>query len=112
MALLSLQLRAFRNYRSLELKFQNEITVFTGKNGIGKTSILEAVALLGSGRSFRAAKNENFVLKGQELAQISGEVEANGLAHQLKIRIYPQGKKVFVDQKLAKSTESLPSILP
>ncbi len=50
MALTSLQLRQFRNYRELHLRLHPEITVFTGKNGIGKTTILEAVSILGSGR--------------------------------------------------------------
>lgn len=112
MALKTLQLRSFRNYRQLDLALNQEITVFTGSNGVGKTTILEAVSLLGSGRSFRAAKNSDFIHKNDEAALIRGSVEESGLQTDLEVRIYPQGKKVFVDNKLAKSNKSLVNLLP
>jgi DNA replication and repair protein RecF len=112
MSIQSLELRFFRNYRSLHLNLNNQITVFTGKNGIGKTTILEAIALLGSGRTFRNAKNTDFILHREETAIIRGKVETAGLATDLEIRIYPQGKKVFVDNKLAKSTKQLFDLIP
>ena len=112
MPLRSLQLRSFRNYRVLELTIAPEITVFTGSNGVGKTTILEAISLLGSGRSFRAAKNSDFIHKNEEAALIKGAVENSGLHTDLEVRIYPQGKKIFVDEKLAKSTQSLYQLLP
>jgi DNA replication and repair protein RecF len=112
MPLRSLKLHSFRNYRRLELAIGEGITVFTGGNGIGKTTILEAVSLLGSGRSFRAAKNIDFILKSEEQAFIQGSLEQSGLHTDLEVRIYPQGKKIFVDSKLAKSTKILFDLLP
>jgi DNA replication and repair protein RecF len=112
MALKSLSLRSFRNYSELQLSLQSEITVFTGSNGIGKTSILEAICILGSGRSFRNGKNADFIKKNEEAAYISGEVSNLGLETNIKVRIYPQGKKIFLDDKLAKSTEKLWELLP
>ncbi len=112
MLLRSIQLRSFRNYRELQLVLNPEITVFTGKNGIGKTSVLEAISILGSGRSFRNGKNADFIKKGEEAAYISGEANSSGLETQIKVRIYPQGKKVYLDDKLAKSTQSLLELLP
>lgn len=112
MSLRSIHLRGFRNYRELSLSLNSGITVFTGKNGIGKTSVLEAISILGSGRSFRNGKNLDFIKKGEEAAHISGEVNSSGLETQIKVRIYPQGKKIFLDDKLAKSTNSLLELLP
>lgn len=112
MPLSSLQLRSFRNYRFLELSLSPEITVFTGSNGIGKTTILEAISLIGSGRSFRAAKNADLIHKCGEVAFIKGRIDNAGLQNDVEVRIYPQGKKVFVDEKLAKSTKPLLSLLP
>ncbi len=112
MALSSLKLRSFRNHRELELSFAKDITVITGKNGIGKTSILEAISLLGSARSFRNARNQDFIHTGEELSQISGDIFSGPLFTNIKIRIYPQGKKVFLDDKLAKSNEPLLALLP
>ncbi len=112
MALGSLQLRHFRNYRHLDLDLSSGITIFTGNNGIGKTSILESVCLLGSGRSFRAAKNSDFIHKTEEFSVIKGVVDQKGLITEIEIRIYPTGKKVFLDQKHAKTTTSLLELLP
>lgn len=113
MSLKSLQLRGFRNYRELSLPaLHPEITVFTGRNGIGKTTILEAISILGSGRTFRNGKNSDLIRKGEEMGFIGGVVEDLGLETHVKVRIYPQGKKIFLDDKLAKSTEKLLDILP
>jgi DNA replication and repair protein RecF len=113
MSLKSLQLRGFRNYRELSLpSIPDGITVFTGRNGIGKTTILEAVSILGSGRTFRNGKNSDLIHKGDEVGYIAGSIEHLGLETGVKVRIYPQGKKIFLDDKLAKSTEKLLDLLP
>jgi DNA replication and repair protein RecF len=113
MSLKSLSLRSFRNYRELSLpSLHSEITVFTGSNGIGKTTILEAISILGSGRTFRNGKNSDLIRKKEEMSFIGGVVENLGLETHVKVRIYPQGKKIFLNDKLAKSTEKLLDLLP
>tara|TARA_B100000029_G_scaffold503741_1_gene581276 strand:+ start:900 stop:1910 length:1011 start_codon:yes stop_codon:yes gene_type:complete len=67
------------NYRSLStttVEFSKDINIIIGKNGAGKTSILECITILGQGKSFRpnAFKNQTkpitikgvFVNKNQE----------------------------------------------
>ena len=67
------------NYRSLStttIKFSKDINIIIGKNGAGKTSVLECITILGQGKSFRpnAFKNQTkpitikgvFVNKNQE----------------------------------------------
>lgn len=112
MSLKTLKLRSFRNYSSLALNISEGITVITGKNGIGKTTILEAICLLGSGRSFRSAKNIDFIRRGDEFSILTANIDKQSLNSSLEVRIYPQGKKVFVDEKQAKSTEELLKWLP
>ncbi len=53
-------------------------TVLTGPNGTGKTSILEAVAYLGTQRSFRGAPKEALVRTGAERAVIRADLEREG----------------------------------
>ena len=43
----------FRSYKSLELAFDSIPTVIYGKNGVGKTNLLEAVSLLYPGKGMR-----------------------------------------------------------
>ena len=44
------------NYRAIQTKtieFSKDINIIIGKNGAGKTSILECITILGQGKSFR-----------------------------------------------------------
>ena len=56
MTIHSLQIQHIRNLEQVSLNHCARINVFTGTNGSGKTSLLEAIHLLGRGRSFRSAK--------------------------------------------------------
>jgi DNA replication and repair protein RecF len=112
MPLRSILLRQFRNYKQLDLNLNAGITVFTGANGIGKTTILEATSLLSTGRSFRVGKNADFIHRNSEAGLIRGKIDESGLTSDVEVRIYPQSKKVFVDNKLIKSQRSLVDLLP
>ncbi len=50
-----LKLTNFRNYDFVEMDFGNKLVVITGKNGSGKTNLLEAISLLTPGRGLRNA---------------------------------------------------------
>jgi DNA replication and repair protein RecF len=52
------------------------INWFTGQNGAGKSSIVEAAYVLGHGRSFRAVQIEQAVRTGSEALWVSAEVES------------------------------------
>ena len=49
----SLNLSHFRNFKEVATSPDRHINLITGSNGSGKTSLLEAIYLLGFGRSFR-----------------------------------------------------------
>ena len=49
----SLNLSHFRNFKEVAISPDRHINLITGSNGSGKTSLLEAIYLLGFGRSFR-----------------------------------------------------------
>ncbi|MFZ4540789.1 MAG: DNA replication/repair protein RecF [Rickettsiales bacterium] len=55
-AITTLTLENFRNYRTLSLTLPPHPVVLRGKNGAGKTNILEALSLLSPGRGFRGAR--------------------------------------------------------
>ncbi len=112
MSLRFIHCRSFRNYRELQLNLSDDITVLTGRNGIGKTTILEAISILGSGRTFRGGKNADLIKTREEAAFLAGEIQHDGLVTNIKIRIYSQGKKIYLEDKLAKSTEALQELLP
>ena len=49
----SIKFENFRNYQTLSLEGLENLTVFIGANGAGKTNILEGIQLLTSTVSFR-----------------------------------------------------------
>jgi DNA replication and repair protein RecF len=49
----SLEMISFRNHEKTKINFGPGLTVLWGKNGSGKTSILEAIHSLSIGKSFR-----------------------------------------------------------
>lgn len=56
----------FRNFSNLSLNLHPCLNVFIGHNGSGKSSVLEALYLLGYGRSFRTNKLSNCIQHGEE----------------------------------------------
>jgi DNA replication and repair protein RecF len=58
MNLIKLKLYNFRNYGAKNFHFQKNIIIFVGKNGTGKTNVLEAISLLSSSKGLRSAKLE------------------------------------------------------
>ena len=76
---LKLRLSNFRNYSSLDLGFGRGITLIEGRNGQGKTNLLEAIYLMVIGRSPRSATDRRMV-RAEAMddfiahAQVYGEV--------------------------------------
>ncbi len=48
-------LKNFRSYKSSKFDFSSKTNIILGKNGAGKTNILEAILFLASGKSYRAS---------------------------------------------------------
>ena len=69
-----LWLTDFRNHKALEVSLDPGVTVVVGANGDGKTNLLEGLAWLARGTSFRGASTETMVRKGAARAAIRAEV--------------------------------------
>ena len=76
MRLDTLQLHNFRNYAELSLDFDPGVNLIVGDNAQGKTNLLEAIAYLGSGKSFRAQKTGEMIRFGADFADVQGNVFA------------------------------------
>jgi DNA replication and repair protein RecF len=48
-----LYLKGFRSYKEVEVEFSDNVNLIRGNNAQGKTNLLEALYLIGTGRSFR-----------------------------------------------------------
>ncbi len=74
MSLASLRLQNIRCLESAELALHPRLNLVVGANGSGKTSLLEAIYLLGRGRSFRTRYTEQLIRHGQEKCWVAGQV--------------------------------------
>lgn len=63
----------FRNYAELDLELAPGLNVFVGANAQGKSNLLEAIAMLGTGKSFRTSRDADVVRTGVDLAVVRGE---------------------------------------
>jgi DNA replication and repair protein RecF len=62
-----------RNYASLDFVPEPGLNVFVGANAQGKSNLLEAIALLGTGKSFRTSREAEIVRSGLPAASLWGE---------------------------------------
>lgn len=68
-------LSKFRNYEQAELSFSSPVTFFLGKNGSGKTSLLEAIYCAFRGQSFHSFVSSEFIKKGEKESKIRLEIK-------------------------------------
>jgi DNA replication and repair protein RecF len=72
MSLAELRVENLRCIESATLHFSPELNLIAGANGAGKTSILEAIFLLGRGRSFRTRSTERLIRHHQPALTVFG----------------------------------------
>ena len=94
-----IQLRQFRNYRQLDVSFADGINVLVGKNGAGKTNLVEAIDYLSLARSFRTTHDALLIEKGQPFASIQAWIQEDQVKRELGIVITPEGKQISLNQK-------------
>jgi DNA replication and repair protein RecF len=92
--LVELQLRNFRCFESLGVEFVPGFNFFVGRNGQGKTSILEAACVLLRLQSQRSSTLAPAVRFGEKAFGVSGGIEN----HRLEFRYSTLRRKVSIDQ--------------
>ncbi|MHB1458681.1 MAG: AAA family ATPase, partial [Armatimonadota bacterium] len=70
-----LNLSGFRNYSDACLEPDNGLNILIGKNAQGKTTLLEAVYMLATSRSWRAGKDLELIKWGYDTARVTADVE-------------------------------------
>ncbi len=94
-----LVLRDFRNYQAAEILFGPRVNILLGRNGQGKTNLLEALVLLCSGESFRFGDNETFVRKGKSESVVRAKAMLRGLDYDLSLQILKSRKHHLLNGK-------------
>jgi DNA replication and repair protein RecF len=93
-----LTLRDFRSYEAAELRPGPGLTVITGRNGAGKTNLLEALYFACTGRSCRTATEREVVRFGAGLTRLELEAEDTTGRHAVTVGFEPgEAKHLRVD---------------
>lgn len=101
-----LVLENFRLVQAASVRLAPGVNLFVGENAQGKTTILEAVAYLTSGRSFRTSNDRDCIshLRSAEseilpFAAAEGHFNSHDTHHRLRMALTNTGKTFWVDDK-------------
>lgn len=112
MSLAELRIENLRCIESATLKFSPELNLIAGENGAGKTSILEAIFLLGRGRSFRTRSSERLIRYQQPKLTVFGRTDDQP-PRQAGLEIASDGgTRARINGENAKSLLELTGVLP
>jgi DNA replication and repair protein RecF len=93
-----LSVRDFRSYEAAELRPGPGLTVIAGRNGAGKTNLLEALYFACTGRSCRTANERESVRFGAALTRLELEAEDAAGCHTITVAFQPgEPKHLRVD---------------
>jgi DNA replication and repair protein RecF len=86
-----------RNLKAIHLDLPQGLTMVTGRNAQGKTTLLEGIYLLGTGRSFRTRRMDEMVGWSGGPLRVSGAVERRTGDNRLTIVIDSGERSLLVD---------------
>jgi DNA replication and repair protein RecF len=106
----------FKNYPECNLVFSPGVNVFVGKNGSGKTNLLDAIYSLAFTKSAFASSDLQCIQSGQTAFMVKGFFQKEGREHELVSAVQVGTKKVFREdqqdyQKLSDHIGKYPVIL-
>jgi DNA replication and repair protein RecF len=84
-----LTLRDFRSYESAELRLGPALTVMAGRNGAGKTNLLEALYFACTARSCRTGNEREVIRFGAPLTRLELEAEDARGRHEVSVGFQP-----------------------
>jgi len=96
-----LRLFHFRNIEELELIPSPGTSFLSGRNGQGKTNLLESLYFLAYGKSFRTANSKDCIRHGCPECRIEGTIEQGSLRRDLAVSITRSEKKLLLQGKSA-----------
>ena len=105
----NLKMISFRNHKKTNISFDPGLTIIWGKNGSGKTSILEAIHSLSFGKSFRTNNKNDLIKKGEEVFYLKGDFKSkNNSKNTVSLSQDIKGnKKITINQKIIKKRKEL-----
>jgi len=95
MHLKKISLFNYKNFSEASFDFDRKINCFVGKNGIGKTNVLDAIYQLSYGKSYFNPLAVQNIKHGEEFFVIDGEFEKNDRTEQIVCSLKKGQKKIL-----------------
>jgi DNA replication and repair protein RecF len=112
MSLQSLSLENLRCIAAAELDFDGRCNLISGANASGKTTLLEAIFILGRGRSFRASRLAPLIRSGRKALRIVGRVRLDARSIVMGFEADHAATRARVDGRPATTLADLATALP
>ena len=114
MFLKKISLKNVRIFNDLKTEFNSKINIIHGRNGQGKTSILEAIYYLSLTKSFRINKDSVVLKNNSEFFEISGSFldEKNTSTQSRIFYSAEEGKHAFINSEKIKQFSELVGMFP
>ena len=114
MSLIRITVSNLRLYQQQEIHPDPSLNIVHGNNASGKTSLLEAIHALGTGRSFRSTQLTPLIRHGSESMTILGETRVSAGAYPTKLSVHAdnRGRQLSVDNQKCSKISELAQHLP
>lgn len=95
MFLKRISLLNYKNFSEIDFELDSKINCFVGKNGIGKTNILDAIYHLANGKSYFNPLAVQNIKHGEDFFVVDGEFEKNGRTEKILCSLKKGQKKIL-----------------
>jgi len=106
-----LEIKNIRSISSYQMEFSNGVNLIYGENGVGKTTILEAIHTLSISKSFRPGYRKNIQKVDTETMSIVGHIsgkEKKKIAYRKKLL----QKKIKINEMVVEKSSDLIGVFP
>lgn len=108
MSVIYLELNKYRNFDIFDFEINANTIFIQGKNGTGKTNILESISLLAPGKGLRSANYKDIILNNQDYWTLRAVLKHDTYCFNIDIEYLKNSKKkVSINESAAKQQELL-----
>ena len=116
MQLTRLRLTHFKNYASGDFQFEKRLCAIAGKNGAGKTNLLDAIHHVSLGRSAFHKQDAFQIRHDASFYRLDADLKQDGQKHRMELVYSPEDKKKLIwdgarAERLADHVGRLPLVL-